>query len=298
LVVKQIWTIVSKEFSDRLRSGWVIACALVWLGAIALTSLFGLVQVGRIGLQGYDRTVASLLNLVQYLVPLLGLLLGHDLLVGEREERTLALIIAGGVTRARVLVGKFIGGCCTLAFPLTLGFVISGTAIGLTAKDNAFGSFATVAISGLLLGVIFLGVGLLISALCRTRVQALVCALLTWCVAVFAFDLVAMGVVTVANSTRATQEIEEATDATHVSSVADMHQAFENGDERATRLLAERSQKVAAWLAMNPVDLFRAMNLPKSANVNVPAWLEALSITIWVGGVLLLASWKLHRIDL
>jgi Cu-processing system permease protein len=296
--MKQIWIIAAKEFSDRLRSGWVIACALVWLGAIALTSLFGLVQIGRIGLQGYDRTVVSLLNLVQYLVPLLGLLLGHDLVVSEREDRTLALILAGGVTRARALAGKFLGGCFALAFPLALGFVIAGTAIGLSARDKAVGSFFTLALSGLVLGVIFLGVGLLISTLCRTRVQALVCALLTWCIAVFAFDLVAMGVVVTANSTQAAHEIEEATDATHVTSIADMHQAYETGDEHASRLVANRSQKVATWLAVNPVDLFRAVNLPKSANVAVPAWLGAISITIWMLGALGFASWKLHRTDL
>jgi Cu-processing system permease protein len=298
LGVKQIWTISAKEFSDRLRSGWVIACALVWLGAIALTSLFGLVQIGRIGLQNYDRTVVSLLNLVQYLVPLLGLLLGHDLLVGEREDRTLALILSGGVTRAQALAGKFIGGCFALAFPLALGFVIAGAAIGLSAHDKAISSFFILAVSGLVLGVIFLGMGLLISTLCRTRVQALVCALLTWCIAVFAFDLVAMGVVVTANSTQAAREIEEATDATHVTSISDMHKAFENGDEAAARVITDRSQKVAAWLAINPVDLFRAVNLPKSANVAVPLWLETLSIVAWLAGALGFASWKLHRIDL
>lgn len=296
--MKQIWTIAAKEFSDRFRSGWVIACTLVWLGAIALTSLFGLVQIGHIGLQGYDRTVVSLLNLVQYLVPLLGLLLGHDLLVGEREDRTLALMLAAGVTRARALAGKFLGGCFTLALPLALGFVISGTAIGLSAKDQAIGSFLTLAISGLLLGVIFLGLGLLISTLCRNRVQALVCALLTWCVAVFAFDLVAMGVVVTANSTQAARQIEESTDATHVTSVADMHKAFESGDEAAARVIADRSQKVATWLALNPVDLFRAVNLPKGANVAVPFPLGVFSIIAWLLIAVGCASWKLHRIDL
>ena len=296
--MKHIWTIAAKEFSDRLRSGWVIACALVWLGAIALTSLFGLVQIGRIGLQGYDRTVVSLLNLVQYLVPLLGLLLGHDLLVSEREDRTLALIIAGGVTRAHALAGKFIGGCFALAFPLALGFVIAGAAIGLSARDKAVGSFFALALSGLVLGVIFLGVGLLISTLCRTRVQALVCALLTWCIAVFAFDLVAMGVVVTANSTQAAHEIEEATDATHVTSIADMHKAYETGDDQASHVVAVRSQSVAAWLALNPVDLFRAANLPKSANVAVPVWLGVISIAAWMLGTLGFASWKLHRTDL
>jgi len=296
--MKQVWAIAGKEFSDRLRSGWVIACALLWLGAISLTSLFGLVQVGRIGLQGYDRTVVSLLNLVQYLVPLLGLLLGHDLLVSEREERTLAMIFASGVTRARTLIGKFVGGCFTLGFPLALGFLIAGTVIGLSAKDKAIGSFLMLAISGLVLGVIYLGVGLLISTLCRTRVQALVCALLTWCVAVFAFDLIAMGVVVTVNCTHAEHEIEQATEATHTTPIADMHKAFENGDENAAHAAIERSQKVAAWLALNPVDLFRAANLPKSANTDVPAWLETFSIFAWLLGVLGFAFWKLRRIDL
>lgn len=294
----QVGAIAWKEFNDLFRSGWVIACALVWLGAIALTSLFGLVQIGRIGVQGYERTVASLLNLAQYLVPLLALLLGHDLVVGEREERTLALLLAGGVSRVRLLLGKFFGGGLALAFPLTLGFLIAGTVIGLSAKDKAVLPFVALAISGLTLGMVFLAIGLLISTCCRTRVQALVCALLTWCVAVFAFDLIAMGVVVAADSTQAAREIEMATDATHVTSIADMHKAFEGADDTATRIIAARSRKVAAWLAINPVDLFRAVNLPESANVAVPPWLVALSLTCWLGGTLGLAAWKLRRTDL
>src|SRR2546423_9240276 len=92
---RQVGLIATKEFSDRLRSGWVIACMLVWLGAIGLTSFLGLLQIGHLGVQGYERTVVSLLNLVQYLVPLLALLLGHALMVSENEERTLRLILAG-----------------------------------------------------------------------------------------------------------------------------------------------------------------------------------------------------------
>src|SRR5690348_16438433 len=67
---QQVWIIAAKEFGDRFRSGWVIACVMVWLGAIGLTSFFGLLQIGQIGVQGYDRTALSLLSLVQYLVPL------------------------------------------------------------------------------------------------------------------------------------------------------------------------------------------------------------------------------------
>src|SRR5215813_15076201 len=76
----QLRLLALKEFGDRFRSGWVMACVLLWLGAIGLASFLGLIQIGRIGAQGYERTVISMLNLVQYLVPLLGLLLGHDLI--------------------------------------------------------------------------------------------------------------------------------------------------------------------------------------------------------------------------
>lgn len=265
-----------------------------------MTSLFGLAQIGRIGVQGYERTVVSLLNLVQYLVPLLALLLGHDLLVSEREERTLAMIVAGGTSRTRVLLGKFWGGVLTLAFPLTLGFAIAGTAIGLAAKDRAVGSFLTLALSGLMLGVVFLAIGLLISTCCRTRVQALVVALLAWCAAVFVFDLVALGVTITTHSTQAAQEIETATDNMHVNSVADLHKAFAGEAEPrpAHTALVSRTPTLASWLLLNPVDVFRAVNLPQPAAVTVPLPLVAASVLLWLGLALGGGLWKLQRIDL
>jgi Cu-processing system permease protein len=296
--VKPLAIIAWKEFGDRFRSGWVVACALVWLGAIALTSLFGLVQIGKIGVQGYDRTVVSLLNLVQYLVPLLALLLGHDLLVSEREDRTLALVLAGGVTRSRLLLGKFAGGCLTLGLPLLLGFAIAGTVIGLAAGGNGLGPFLRLALSGLVLGIVFLGLGLMLSTLCRTRVQALVLALLAWCVAVFVFDLAAMGLLMVTRSEQAAREVEVATDATHVNAMADIHAAFENGDDAAARAQATAPKSAPAWLLLNPVDLFRAVNLPREIAPAVPLPGVLLSVSLWLGGCLAAGAWKLKRLDL
>src|SRR5215471_7636849 len=124
----QLRLLALKEFGDRFRSGWVLACILFWLGAIGLASFLGLIQIGRIGAQGYERTVISMLNLVQYLVPLLGLLLGHDLIVSEKEERTLRLLVSSGLSRSKLLLGKFVGACLTIAVPLVAGFLVAGTA--------------------------------------------------------------------------------------------------------------------------------------------------------------------------
>lgn len=294
----QIRLIATKEFSDRYRSGWVLACVLVWLGAIGLTSFLGLLQIGRIGVQGYDRTVISLLNLVQYLVPLLGLLLGHDLLVSENEEHTLRLILAGGVSRARLLSGKFLGGCLSLAVPLLLGFVIAGAVIGLTARDNAIGPFLRLAVSGLALGMIFLAVGLAISAFSRTRVQSLVLALLTWCVAVFVFDLVALGWLVSTKSPAAAHEIEVVCDATHVNAAADLHSDFDNPAELNPRIAEVHTASSLGWLALNPVDLFRASNLAKQLEFRVPPITTLLALTLWLASTLGVSFWRLRRTDL
>jgi len=266
--VKSVGLIAWKEFSDRFRSGWVIACAAVWLGAIALTSLFGLVQIGKIGLQGYEHTVVSLLNLVQYLVPLLALLLG-----------------------------KFLGGCLALTFPLVLGFTIAGVMIGLSAGRHGLATFFTLAISGLVLGIIFLALGLLISILCRTRVQALVVALLTWCVAIFVFDLVALGLVVSTRTNQAAQQIETATGATHVTSIADMHAGFENGIDQTPRPSEKTSQALFLSLLINPVDLFRAVNLPGAAQP-VPLYAGIFTVAFWISLSLGAGLWRLRRSDL
>jgi Cu-processing system permease protein len=290
--------IAAKEFGDRFRSGWVIACVLVWLGAIGLTSFLGLLQIGRIGMQGYERTVISLLNLVQYLVPLLGLLLGHDLIVGENEERTLRLILAGGISRARLLLGKFLGGCLTLAVPLVLGFIIAGTVIGLTARDSSIAPFLRLAASGLILGILFVGIGLLISTFSRTRVQSLVASLLAWCLAVFVFDLVALSVLVSTKAPMAAQEIDIVCDATHVNAAADIHSDFDNVAGGQPRGDAASQTPSLGWLAINPVDLFRAVNLSRQLEFHVPALTALLTVTLWLGSTLGLSIWKLRRTDL
>ena len=290
--------IAVKELRDRFRSGWVIACTLVWLGAIGLMSLLGLLQIGRIGVLGYERTVISLLNLVQYLVPLLGLLLGHDLIVGEYEERTLRPVLAGGVSRRTLLFGKWLGGCLSLATPLLLGFVIAGGVIGLTTRDHAITPFLRLAVSGLTLGIVFLTIGLTISTFARTRVQSLVFALLTWCVAVFAFDLIALGCLVFAKSPTAAREIELVCDATHVNGSADIHAAFDNLAERNPRSAKSNTPASLGWLAVNPVDLFRATNLATQLDIHVPPMTTVLGLTSWLALTLGTSFWRFRRIDL
>jgi Cu-processing system permease protein len=296
--INSVRLLATKEFGDRFRSGWVLACILVWLGAIGLTSFLGLLQIGRIGVLGYERTVISLLNLVQYLVPLLGLLLGHDLIVSENEERTLRLVLAGGISRTRLILGKFVGGCLTLAVPLLLGFALAGAVIGLTARDSGITPFLRLALSGLVLGFVFLAVGLGLSVFARTRVQALVAALLTWCLVVFVFDLVALGFLVSHHAPAAAREIELVCDATHLNAAADPHSAFDTGEANAPKRAEAAVSGSLGMLALNPVDVFRAVNLSRELGLNV-GWLwTATAVMLWVALPLSASLWRFHRNDL
>jgi len=288
--------IAFKEFRDRPRSGWVMACSLAWLAIISLTSLFGVIQLGHIGVQGYERTTVSLLNLAQYLVPLLGLLVGHDLIVREREDRTLNLVLASGVARSQLMLGKFLGGALAVAVPVVLGFLLAGTLIGIAAHDVAFGPFLKLALSGLVLGVVFTGVGLVLSTFARSRVQALVFALLAWGVAVFVFDLAALGIITSTKAVQASHEIDLVCDATHVNNQADVHAAFDGNAPAVKR--SEPAASGIHWLWLNPVDVFRALNLPSRLAISLPLSGALLSVFGWMVLTLGLAAWRLERIDL
>jgi hypothetical protein len=173
--------------------------------------------------------------------------------------------------------------------------------IGFAAKDTGLGPFVKLAVSGLALGVVFMAVGLAISAFSKTRVQAIVAALLTWCAFVFVFDLVALGAIVSFKSPAAAREIELVCDAMHVNAAADVHAEGDTISATANEKPSSRpSVNIAstACLAINPVDLFRAVNLASTLGVQVPNGIVAASFLGWLTLSLLLSRWKLNKTDL
>src|SRR6185437_4238013 len=165
-----------------------------------------------------------------------------------------------GVSRRHLLFGKFLGGSLTIGVPVLIGFIVAGTMIGAAARDAAVGPFLRLALSALVLGIAFNGIGLLVSTLACSRVQSLVCALLAWGIAVFVFDLAVLGAIVSTQAVPASREIDLVCDATHINAQADIHSAFEENGA-APKHPAEASNTFA-WLWFNPVDVFRILNLP------------------------------------
>jgi Cu-processing system permease protein len=190
----QAFVIAGKEWRDRIRNRWVLAVALIFaLFALAI-AYFGSAQQGEVGFRGIDVTVASLVSLVIYLVPLIALVLGYDAIVGEKERGSLELLLAMPITRFEILLGKFLGLSAALASATALGFGAGLLALAgqLTARDvHHYLGFAG---SAILMGMAFLSLSLLVSVVAADRVRASGTAIGLWFFFVLIFDLLLLGV--------------------------------------------------------------------------------------------------------
>ncbi|MDR7486296.1 MAG: ABC transporter permease [Armatimonadota bacterium] len=185
--------LIVHELGDALRSRWLLAYAVLFAVLALGLSLVGLQGVGAVGLEGYGRTTASLINLCLLLVPLVALLLGSSGVAADRESGVLELLLAQPVGRSELLLSRFAGALAAVAAATMLGFGIAGVLIGLaTGTAGGLRYLAFVGIALVLAGA-YLAVGLAISVVARSRTRATAAALAVWFASVVVFDLLLIG---------------------------------------------------------------------------------------------------------
>ncbi len=261
-------TLAGKEFRDRLRNRWVLAVALVFTAFSLAITYFGSAAQGVVGPRSIELTIASLVSLVIYLIPLIALLLGFDAIVGERERGSLDLLLAHPLTRLELLLGKYLGLAAALTLSTLIGFALVGVLLWQRFGQAGLYHYSGFVLSSILLGLAFLSLALLISVLARDRTRASGLAISLWFVLVLVFDLALMGVL-----------------------VASQGQV--GGDALAYVLL------------LNPADLFRILNVFALDDVRrlyglaavVPPslgqpWLLGSAMLGWILAPLALASWR------
>jgi Cu-processing system permease protein len=226
----QVRVIATKEFRDRVRNRWVLAVAIIFaLFALAI-AYFGASQQGEVGFRSIDVTVASLVSLVIYLVPLIALILGYDAIVGETERGSLELMLSMPITRFEILLGKYLGLAAALSISTVLGFGAGLLPlVSQLSSSDAF-HYAGFVGSAILMGLAFLSMSMLVSVLAADRVRASGVAIGLWFFFVLIFDLLLMGALVLSQG----------------------------------RL---GSGMFAAILMLNPADVFRLMNIFSSEQV-------------------------------
>jgi Cu-processing system permease protein len=269
---RQVGVIAAREFRDRLRNRWVLAVMLVFTAFALVIAYFGAAQQGAVGFRGIEVTIASLVSLVIYLVPLIALILGFDAIVGERERGSLDLLLSMPLTRLELLLGKFTGLSAALAVSTIAGFGLVGVLLAARLPAGAWFHYAGFILSSVLLGMAFLSVAVAVSVFAADRTRASGIAIAVWFFFVLVYDLMLLGALVVSGGGGA------------------LAAAF------------------PLLLLLNPADVFRLLNIFALEEVRTlyglttvfpprlahPLLLGAVMLA-WIALPLGLASWKFRR---
>lgn len=193
-----IFAIARKEFKDGIRNRWIIAITLVFALLAMGLAYFGPAASGTAGFVSLTATIVSLASLAVFLIPLIALMLAYDSIVGEREQGTLLLLLSYPISRAQLLIGKFMGHGIILALSTLIGFGSAGILIAIFTHqlDNIqlWKEFGFFILSASLLGWVFIAFSYLISVSTSEKSKAAGIALVVWFFFVIVFDLGLLGI--------------------------------------------------------------------------------------------------------
>jgi len=256
--MRAMWIIAGQEIRDGFRNRWIVALTLVLAGFALSLTLLGSAPGGTVGASPLLVSVVSLSSLTIFLLPLIGLMLSFDAVVGEVERGTMLLLLTYPVARWQVMMGKFLGHMAILTFATIVGYglaAIVAASSGDAVEQDTWLAFATMTGSSIVLGGAFLAIGYLISTCVRERATAGGIAIGVWLFFVLIYDMALLG------------------------------------------LLVGQGDAIAggafhALLLANPADVYRLFNLGGFENV------ATLSGTIGMMGDVKLSFWVLGAVQL
>ena len=152
----------------------------VWLEAHRQNDFLMRPAQDAIGAQRFGTLTAA--GVLQHLVPLLIILLAFGALAGEREQGTLRQVLASGVTRKDLLVGKALGVSIALGLlVLPAAFLGAGAlVVGSTAAESLVGRAVVLGFVYFAYFAAFIAAALAVSAWVRSARVALVALLAIW----------------------------------------------------------------------------------------------------------------------
>jgi ABC-type transport system involved in multi-copper enzyme maturation permease subunit len=121
--------------------------------------------------------------IIGVIVSFAAIILTYDAISGEREDGTLKLMMANSVSRASIILGKYLGGMVSLLIPLASAIVLNLIIVLILGVNFTAGQWARIGIVSLVSMIYascFLMLGLFISSISKNSVTSLVILLFLW----------------------------------------------------------------------------------------------------------------------
>jgi ABC-type transport system involved in multi-copper enzyme maturation permease subunit len=284
--------VAHRELRLMLRGRLSRAIFALLLVLAMLPPLLVSLRAGSLGLAPFSETVALALAFGEVALPLIGLLVGADVIAGESEDGTLVPLVALPVSRASCFAGKFIGRALVLIAAYLAAFASAVLAIAALGGTQGWQDYAAVVVAGLLLCLVCAGVGVAMGRPGRGRARAFGTAMVAWIVMVFVLDAAILGAV-VALAPAPPEEVGSHGygEMAAQREMMKLHELDDSQDnEHRGAVAAGSPRQLAQWLmALDPVDLFRFTVLSSA-----PALHERAKVGLGEndpGLLLLIAAW-------
>lgn len=162
--------IAKKDVRDSIRSRTLWAMIGIFLGLILLISwLFtdGSGEGTFLAAAGFTFILGVL-----FFVPLAGLLLSVKSIVRERNTGTINLLLSLPHTRGEMIVGKFVGRSVVMILTVLAGFLPALIYVVIQADGVPLFQLGSFLLALCLFGVMWIGIGIGLSALVNSETQA------------------------------------------------------------------------------------------------------------------------------
>jgi len=149
-----LWTIARLELTAAVRLKWIrlLTAAFALLAATAAYSAGAATEMS--GAEGFARTTMALVPVVLILVPLAALILGVS---GQASEPGSEPFLFGQpVSRATILVGRWLGESVALGSSIVTGLGIGGAIVAFGSGADGLPRFVFFVVAWVVLGAVFL----------------------------------------------------------------------------------------------------------------------------------------------
>jgi Cu-processing system permease protein len=185
-MMTHVLTIARLEVTAAVRLKWIrlLTAAFALLAVAAAYSAGAANEIA--GAEGFARTTMALVPVVLVLVPLSALILGVS---GQASEPGSEPFLFGQpVSRATVLVGRWLGESAALAGAIATGLGMGGVFVACDRGTDGLLRFVFFIIASVVLAAIFLSIAAAIASATEKRVVALGVATFTWFFFVLLYD--------------------------------------------------------------------------------------------------------------
>jgi len=168
--------IIRKDVQDSVRSGVLLAITLLF---VLVAGFWAAIQhVPPIyGESDIPTSTLALLNSMgqpmAFFVPLLGLGIAYNSIVGERESGSIKLALGLPNSRRDIVFGKFIGRSIVLAVAILTAFLVVAVIALLTYESFAAVEFVLYTVMTVFYGLVYVAIGIGFSSTVNSQPTAL-----------------------------------------------------------------------------------------------------------------------------